>query len=295
MKNSSKEPTIDREVVFQLINNKEWQKLIDIFKNNENYNLVVTDSILNSFIDKYFIDELLNKSSLNNDPAYKYYLQDFFILHNQKSNDFTLNNDNYRKLIVKIVEVESEVSLAYKYALKFPEEEICKKVIEKYQEDLPKVIRHSQESDIYVTENKNVQEVDASISLFKSMQEYQFYKAIRDIYQTFLVLPNVSLNAVIDFDLIRNKLSQEERQYFFNALIDCVVIDAENNYKPIKFIELDSPYHDSEKQIQKDKYKDNILAVAGQKLIRVRRTTYKEDERDFIKLILETIKGIVKN
>jgi hypothetical protein len=35
--------------------------------------------------------------------------------------------------------------------------------------------------------------------------------------------------------------------------------------------------------------KDKILAVAGQRLFRVRRITYKEDERDFVKLIRETL------
>jgi hypothetical protein len=104
------------------------------------------------------------------------------------------------------------------------------------------------------------------------------------------VIPNVALNAVISFDLIKKELSQNERKYFFGALLDCVVIDTENNYMPIKFIELDSPDHDKESQISKDKMKDHILAVAGQKLIRIRRKTHKDDEKDFAKLIRETIK-----
>ena len=95
---------------------------------------------------------------------------------------------------------------------------------------------------------------------------------------------------MISFDLIKDKLSIEERKYFFGALLDCVVIDPENDYKPIKFFELDSPYHDTEEQIKKDKLKENILAIAGQNLIRIRRTTYKENEKDFIKLIREVIK-----
>ena len=57
----------------------------------------------------------------------------------------------------------------------------------------------------------------------------------------FLVIPNVSLNAVLDFDQIKNSLSAEERKYFFSALLDCVVIDTEDNYKPIRFIEIIDP------------------------------------------------------
>jgi hypothetical protein len=69
-----------------------------------------------------------------------------------------------------------------------------------------------------------------------------------------------------------------------------VIIDTEENYKPIKFFELDSFTHDNEKQIAKDKMKDNILAISGQKLFRIRRTTKKQNEEDFSKLIREIIK-----
>ena len=283
--------TIDTETVFQLVNKKDWQKLIDVFKDNNNYSFIANEPVLKPLIDKYFIDELLTNSSMKDDPAYKYYLQSFYMLHDHKKYSFQLSEDNYKKLIVKIVEVEEELARAYDYAKKFPDEHICKKVIEEYQEKLPKVVRHSQERELYVTENKNIHDVDASIGLFKSNQEYQFYRAAREVFQMYLVFPNVAFNAVIGYDLIKSKLTDEEKNYFFSgALIDCVVIDSENNYKPIKFIELDSPYHDTEAQIIKDKMKDNILAKAGQKLIRVRRTTFKEDEKDFIKLIRETIK-----
>lgn len=281
---------IDRETIFQLVNNKDWQKLIDVFKDNDNCSFIESDSILKPFIDQFFIYELLTNSSMNDDVAYKYYLQVFFMLHSQNNYSFQLSHENYKKLIIKIVGIEKDLKQANDYALKFPDEPICRQAIEHYQESIPKVIRHSQERELYVTENKNVHEIDASIGLFKSNQEYQFYKAIREVFPTFLVIPNVALNAVINFDLIKNELTPEEKKYFFGALLDCVVIDTENNYKPIKFIELDSPGHDKEKQKQNDKLKDNILAVAGQKLLRVRRTTFKEDEKDFIKLIREIIK-----
>lgn len=280
---------IDRETIFQLVNKKEWQKLIDTFKVNDNYTFISNDTVLKPFIDKYFVDELLSKSSMENDPAYKYYLQTFFILHQGEKFSFRLNDDNFKKLIIKIVEVEKELARAYDYALYFPEVEICKQTIEKFKERQPKYIQHSQETELVVTENKNVSSVDSSVGIFKSLQEYHFYKAIRDVFQMFLVFPNVALSAVIEFDKIKGKLNNDEKSYFFKALIDCVIIDTEDNYKPKKFIELDSPYHDTEVQKQKDSMKDKILAVAGQRLIRIRRITYKEDERDFVKLIRETL------
>lgn len=280
---------IDRETIFQLVNKKSWQKLIDTFKINDNYAFISNDQVLKPLIDQYFIDELLSKSSMDNDPAYKYYLQTFFILHDGEKYAFKLSDNNFQKLIVRIVEVETELARAYDYALYFPEIEICKQTIEKFNERQPKFVKHSQETELIVTENKNISEIDSSTGIFKSIQEYHFYKAIRDVFQMFLVFPNVALSAVIDFDKIKDELTNQEKTYFFKALVDCVVIDTEDNYKPKKFIELDSPYHDTEVQKEKDRMKDKIMAVAGQKLIRVRRVTYKEDEKDFVKLIRETL------
>ena len=284
--------TIDREVIFQLVSRQCWQKLVEVFKDNSNYTFIINDPVLKPLVDKYFIDELLTSSSMANDPDYKYYLQSFFMLHEHKNYFFKLSEENYKKLIVRIVEVEEDLNQAYNYALKFPEEQICKQVIEKFQESLPNIVQHSQDEEIYVTENKNIFNDDASISLFKSNQEYQFFKAVRECFPMFLVIPNVAINAVLNFDLIKDKLTQEEKDYFFRALIDCVVIDTEKHYKPIQFFELDSVYHDSEKQFQKDKLKDNILAVGGQKLLRIRRVTAKQDESDFVRLIREKVVSV---
>lgn len=59
---------------------------------------------------------------MNNDPAYKYYLQNFFMLHKGDKFLFKLSDANFRKLIVKIVEVEQELARAYDYAQLFPHE-----------------------------------------------------------------------------------------------------------------------------------------------------------------------------
>jgi hypothetical protein len=289
MYKTAKQPTIDRELVFQLVSQKKWEQIIEVFKNNLNYDFIYADPILKSFIDQYFIDELLTKSSLKEDPAYKYYLQNFYMLHDQDKFSFALSKDNYKKLIIKIVEVESELARAYEYACMFPDEEICSRIIQEYEASLPKIVAHTQQAEIHVTENKEVSLVDASISLFKSNQEYLFYRAVREVFPMFLVIPNVALTAIIDYDSIKGTLTKDEQRYFFSALIDSVVIDTENNYKPIRFIELDSPYHDNVQQQQKDLLKDQILAKAGQKLLRVRRLTTKHDEKDFLKLIREVI------
>lgn len=92
--------------------------------------------------------------------------------------------------------------------------EICRQTIQKFNERQPKYVKHSQETELIVTENKDVSEIDSSIGLFKSIQEYQFYKAVREVFQMFLVFPNVALSAVIDLNKIHDKLTREEKSYF---------------------------------------------------------------------------------
>jgi len=105
-----------------------------------------------------------------------------------------------------------------------------------------------------------------------------------------MVFPNIGMNAVIDFDAIKGELTSKERQYYFMGLIDFVVIDQEDNYKPIKFVELDSPEHDKEKQIENDKMKDKIVGLAGHKLFRIRGDeNQKISQSEFISLIRENI------
>lgn len=290
MKQTKATKSFDRDNILQLVSKQAWQQLIEEFKDNDNYDTICSDGILKPLIDQYFINELLNSSTLNNDPAYKYYLEQFCQLHDSSKYNFKLSENDYKKLIIKIVEVEQKLDYAYLYASKFPNETICKSVILKYQEQQPKYVKHSQEGEIIVTQNKNIHNIDARIGLFKSQQEYQFYRATIEVFLNFLVIPNVALSAVIDFGLVKDNLTKEEKDYFFKTLIDCVVINTEDNFKPIRFIELDSVYHDSEKQQQRDKMKDNILSAAGQKLLRVRLTTpFKNGETNFSKLIRETL------
>ena len=280
----------DREKILQFVNKQEWPNLIEVFKDNDTYDSICSDSVLMPIIDQYFLTELLNSSNLNNDPAYKYYLEQFSLLHSSRKFKFTLKEDDYKKLIVKIVEVEKSLEYAYKYAVLFPEELICKQVIQQYNDLLPQYVEHSQEGEIQVTENKNIRKIDARIGLFKSRQEYQFYRSTIEVFPNFLVIPNVALSAIINFNLVKEDLNKEEKSYFFKALIDCAVIDTEDNFKSIRLIELDSIYHDNEDQIHRDQMKDNILAIAGQKLIRVRCAIFQEGETDFSKLIRETLK-----
>lgn len=278
---------VDRESIFQLVKQKKWDNLIDIFKNNKSYEAINSDSILGPFIDNYFINELLSDNYRLDLLTNRYILQNFYILQISTKHNFTLSELNFKKLIFKLIASEENLETSQKYASHFPQEQLCLDVINKYNNSLPRVVDHTQKSKIYVTTNRNIANVDASISLFKSNQEYQFYKAVKECYQMYLAFPNVALNAIIDINQIKSNLTKDELKYFWNALIDCVVVDPDNNYRPTQYFELDSDFHDSKEQKNKDSLKDSILAKAGQRLIRIRRLTSSENETDFIKLIRE--------
>lgn len=283
--------TIEREDIFKLVNEKQWLKLIDIFSDNKTYEIVLSEPMLQPLIDKYFIDELVDGNSMQGDVSYKYYLQNIHQIHVSKKHNFKLSSENYKKLIVRIVQVEPKIEHAYNYAKEFPEDAICKEVILKFKEKKPVVVTHSQDHELYVTENKGVADVNFTIGLFKSNQEYHFFKAIREVFPTFFVLPNVAFGAVIDLKAIKHYLSKDELNHFYSGLIDCVVIDTEKNYHPVGFFELDSPYHDNTVQKNKDLLKDSILAKAGQRLVRIRRTSIQNNEQDFVKYIRESLKS----
>lgn len=286
-----KRPTEARETILTMAQEKQWMALMDAFKDDATWRFVTDDVYLNNFIEQHFIGELLNGKSLEHDPAgYKYYLQLFYAMHKQPRFLFSLNEIQFKSLVLKIVELEKDSVKAAEYAENFPEEDICKTAIKLREDALSKLVHHSQEANLLVTENKNVSSVDYSTSLFKSNQELHFYKAVLQFFHGKLVVPNVAMSAVLNYEQMQHVLTSDEKTYFFKGLIDCVVIDIFKDYKPQLFIELDSPFHDTEAQKRKDALKDSILAKAGQKLLRIRRTSVQQDEKDFLHLISEAIR-----
>ncbi|MDX1546611.1 MAG: DUF2726 domain-containing protein [Rhodothermales bacterium] len=126
---------------------------------------------------------------------------------------------------------------------------------------------------------------DAVVGLFRSHQEAEFFLAVREVFATYLVYPNVALHSVLDYDRLRPHLSGAERRYFFQALVDCVVFDQHDGYRPRFFFELDSPLHDAPERQAKDRAKEHILAAAGQTLYRIRKRTAHAGRADFVALL----------
>lgn len=283
---------IDREKVFRLLQNKDWFKLIDLFEDNQKVEFINEDTILKKILEDNFINELVNGDSLNSNPAYLECLEKFYKIHLGEKKIFSLNENDYKNLVINLSKENDRrgnISKACKYANEFPEDEFCIIVIDKYNNEKSKNINHAQENSIKLTQTNESRLVDNTISVFKSKQEYDFYKGASEVFSDFMVLPNVAMSSVLSWENLKESLSQRERDYFFKSLIDCVIIDPNKDYKPSKFIELDSSFHDIKTQIDKDEMKDKIISLAGHKLFRIRSKGEKITKDNFKILIREAI------
>lgn len=278
---------IDYEQIYQLTFGKQWLELLDlVYKYSR---IASTDELVMSAVRTFeneFFEELdrgITKDNLET------LLEKLFLL--DKGKIYQLSKERSGRIVVELVKLYKSKGLtkqAYDYAKFYPKNEICAEVISEYEGALPtKVITHSQTQTIRVIQNNNIANVNYTTSLFKSRQEMEFFMAVREVFQMFVVYPNVSISCLINFDKIKNELSSEEKSFFFKGIVDCVVFDQHNNYKPIKFFELDSPHHDLQEQKLRDNYKNNILALAGQKLYRIRKISDRQGKTEFIKLIRE--------
>lgn len=279
---------IDREEIIKLLSLHEWIKLLDIFRDNEQYALIQEDNILVSMIETLFISELLSDTNTNDIIHIKFLLEQFYSLHRSSRYNFVLTDRELKKLLLRLMCLEKKLDVAYKYALLYPNELGSIKIIKEYNETKPNIKSHSLEDKLYVTQNKNIKSFDARMSLFKSQQEFYFYQAMIECYPMHHVFPNVSLNAIIDFEAIKEELSEDEKHFFWKALIDCVLINPADNYKAIAFYELDSYFHDNEIQRKRDSMKDSILAKSGQILERIRPKEKINSKDDFVLYIRDS-------
>lgn len=277
---------INYEQIYQLTFRKQWAELLALVYQ---YSKVASSdelvmSAVKTFEDEFFgeLDKGVTKDNIQT------VLEKLFLL--DKGKIYKLSEQRSVRVVVELINIYERQGLlkeAYEYAKFYPKNEICAEIIRLHQESSPKIIEHSQSRKINVTENRNIKNVDHSTSLFKSQQEVDFFMAVRELFQMYVVYPNVALSCMISFDKIKNNLSQEEKSFFFKGIVDCVVFDQHNSYKPINFFELDSHYHDQPEQKLKDSYKDNILALAGKRLYRIRKTLDNQGRAEFIKLIRE--------
>jgi len=257
---------VTREKVWEAAQNGEWNKVINYLRwsKSEVEKDPQLKNAFNNTISGLFASDWgkIDSSSL---------VEALRIIYEFRNRYLTITDSQYEELIRFLVNhfQESDLKLANHYAKSLPNLDCSRKVIELYKESERKEILHRKSDKIKIDENVRTSDSQHTRSLFKSKQEKDFFHALRNIFQMHTVYPNVAVSSVIDFNSIKDYLTQEEKSYFFTSVIDTVVIDHSNDYQPIYFFELDSHYHFETEQKKKDVMKNKILRKAGCKLYRI--------------------------
>jgi len=84
-----------------------------------------------------------------------------------------------------------------------------------------------------------------------------------------LVFPNSALQSFMSYDKMKDLVSTDEFGYYLRASVDILVVSS-TTYLPMLAIEVDSVWHDTEKQLERDGKKDNLFAAAGVPFMRLR-------------------------
>lgn len=105
--------------------------------------------------------------------------------------------------------------------------------------------------------------------VFNSNLEYTAYRILIGIFPNHLVFPNMSLQSIFQYDRMKELLGSEDFRYFLMSQVDYCVIST-SSYLPVLGIEMDSQYHENQKQKVRDDRKDRIFQTGGVPLIRVR-------------------------
>lgn len=125
-------------------------------------------------------------------------------------------------------------------------------------------------SDPVNTKKRSFPRTDWLNPLFKSSSESHFYQALKEVFPTFFIYPNVALSNIFSKESIFPSLSSEQRDFYFKGVVDFVVYDPTDGHMPKFFFEVDSFYHDRHDAIIRDEKKNGIFNAANIQLYRIR-------------------------
>ncbi len=272
---------VSHEAFYQLIYDRQWAALLDAL--HRHHEAVAADVLLTRAAET-FVAAFFEALAGSGPEAFSEALEKLFLLHT--GGFYRLPEARFEQVIEALVALHvGRPEAAVGYARFCPGNDRCAAVLRAHAP--PEPVPHAQADALDVAAMAPLGERDATIALFKSQQEADFFLAVREVYATYFVYPNVALSCLVDYEQIKEHLSGEERRYFFRGIVDCVVFDQHEGYRPRFFFELDSPLHDAEAQQARDRRKERILALAGQRLFRIRRRDAGPGRAAFVTLLKE--------
>ncbi|QXD17052.1 DUF2726 domain-containing protein [Rhodocaloribacter litoris] len=278
MKTESNLPP-DPEAIYRLIYERRWPEVLEVA--HRHAPALRDDPLLaramQTFVTAFFTDR---EAGTATDEL----LEKLLLLH--RGGFLSLPDAHLDALVVHLVQRHAgNPARALDYARFRPEHPVCAAFLRAHGPPEIETVGHAREDVLEITHTRPFAEADATRSLFRSQQEADFFLAVREVFATYFVYPNVALSSVLDYERLRDRLSGAERRYFFRALIDCVVFDQHAGYRPRYFFELDSPHHDDDARREKDRLKERMLALAGQRLYRIRPRAAPPGRETFVALL----------
>lgn len=281
----SMEALVNQETVYDLLYRERWPELLDLIHTNRD--MIDDDSLLHQAVDT-FAEVFFARVDREGPAGFEAEIEKLFLLH--VGGYHRLTQARFERVVVHLVRLNADrPAAAAGYARHFPAHADCAAAIARH--DVRSRADHSQDDRLSLDRTTAVSDADHSIPLFKSHQESEFFLAAREVFATYLVYPNVALSTVFSFEALRDGLTAEERQYFFRGVIDCVVFDQQNDYRPLYFFELDSPLHDDAERKVRDGYKDRIVSLAGKQLYRIRTRGRAVRRSELARLVREVLRG----
>jgi len=275
--NASPSPTVDPEALYQLIYDERWHQLLTLLHRHRE--ALAVDPLLGHAA-QTFEDVFFQHLDEQAPGPLREELETLFLLHT--GSFYTLPQNRFEAVIDALVILHADrPAVAAGYARHCPENARCAEVLAAQAPPEPEPSP--------LQSNEPAKGTNATISLFRSGQEEAFFRAAREVFATYFVYPNVALHCLVDYERLQPHLSAAERAYFFRAAVDCVVFDQHDAYHPRYFFELDSALHDAPERQERDRYKDRILALAGQRLYRIRMP--EADANQFARLLRKIIEG----
>ncbi|WP_423770509.1 DUF2726 domain-containing protein [Pseudomonas sp. NLJ1] len=188
---------------------------------------------------------------------------------------------------------ETNHSALLNYAQTHQHRPLAKGIIQSFLQAKPEAVAASLWGNMTVRATEVTPGKPKTIRLFKSKQEENFYEAVRRVFPTHHPYPNVALSCVLDYQAIKDQLSEQAKSYFFRGIVDSVLFDVGAGYVPVYFIELDSSFHDDPQAQVNDQLKDAIFRAANTKLIRIRPLDAKASSvEEFKRLVRELMRQL---
>jgi hypothetical protein len=272
-----------RDTVLTYLLQKDFDKIIEVLRDNKIFDELMTDEIFKTVFFQNFTNELFSQKELQ--LSYPAFLLN---CHDSENYVFKLNKTDEERILLFLFEKTEEVSYAKRLPKYNPAIEIVKKDIAKLKtESELGILRAQKQKDFNVVEQFANNSENIIKSIFNSPQEKEFYLACKQIFSSYLILPNVSLTTIFNHNVVKNSFPKYF-DFYLKSSIDFVIVDKET-FIPFLFFELDSKTFHNKHSNLGDSIKNELFEKLGYDLIRLTKKTGKEGIEEYIAL-LEVIK-----